>query len=639
LAKRFAVAAAGLVLAAALTPAAFAASKAKPPALQATNVAKRISFELPPGYSFFAEGSETSNGGAELTPDEKHLIFLVQTEGTTQIALGNLEGRAFRCLTCGLTKRAVKPTALLDGKRLWFSDNVGNGLGDQQWSMLECAPSIYQCDSRQKLHVKFPIDSVFGNPGAQNREAKPDPYGDVVSWNEVRTDDGAKVMIARLVREPGEYVLQDARVVSPQFSTESSNPQDWIDGGRFYEGGAFVAGNRFLKYQTTTTGLNYDTSLTNLQTGQRRFVTDDLDYNELGTYSPNGMWTLYSSARGLNRMLGFTELQRPPFLDFVAFAQMGRVSLWNNRRCMNEIWLMDGKVGQRRGGYAGQPFVLDDNWNITREDWFANGREALITESRLPNEPYPSDPEDRNRTMIVRMPGIAPTKPPRTLHIDWAAVEGFTVPEADYTGMSDRQVKDKTISGPAGGTATFNFSGSFAAGSWSVSYDNYSSDGKTFLSGTESLTTPLSSVEGTWKADLSERGDHNGYLRADLTIKGAKEFTGTLESEVDGVHREGVPTQADCPGLHQPALRVRVVRRVPLADGRVRFYAKVLTRVAGDDRLRPVAGARVSLGGAHGRTGASGTAALTIWPRVGRNYPLRARAGGFVQATKGIKGA
>jgi hypothetical protein len=635
LAKRFAVAAAGLVLAAAMAVTAMAASKAKPPALQALGVVRQVHYETPPGVTIYSESQEGTNGGAELTPDQKHLFFLATIEGGTQVVITNLSGKHLRCLTCGVSKGAAKPNPLEDGKRLWFSDNAGGNLGEQQWAILECAPSIYNCQTKRKLDVEFPIDSIFGNPGAQNREAKPDPYGEFVAWNEVNTEDGTKVAVAKLTREATQYKLVEPRIVSPQFSTDSSNPQDWIDGGRFYEGGNWTAGNRFLKYQTTTTGLNYDTTLVNLRTGQRRFITDDLDYNELGDYSPNGKWTLYSSARGLDRMLVFTELQRPTFLDFVAFGQMGRISLWNNRRCMNEMWLMDARVGQRRGGYAGQPVVLHDDWNIRTVDWFAAGNKAIVNETRLPNDPYPTEPSQRAKTLIVRMPGIAARKPPKLLHVSWKAIESYTVPESEYHGMASRQVSDKTIQGPGGGTATFNFSGSFASGAWSVSYDNYSSDGNTFLSGTESLVTPLSSVEATWKADLAEHGEHNGTLRGDLTINGGKTFTGTIESDVDGVHRDGVPTQETCPGLRKPHLRARVVRRRLLPSGRRVAFVKVDTQVAGDALQRPVQAARVELGGAHARTDARGVARLVVGGKP-RSVSVRVKAGSFLPVQRRV---
>jgi len=616
------------------------AAKRQPPPLQALAVTERIQFDLPSEYAIFNGGNDTGegNGGVELAPDDEHLIVIVNHEEKSQIGIARFDGSEFRCLTCGLSKRATKPTVLADGKRIWFSDNAGGGLGEQQWAILECEPTIYNCQQARKVDVKFPIDSLSEGTGAQNREAKPDDFGEYVLWNEVGLEDGTKVAIARLVRGASEYELVDQRIVSPQFDVNSNDPRDWINGGRFYEGGDFVGGNRFLKYQTTTTGLNYDTTLVDLRTGKRRFITTDRDYNELANYSPDGRWVFYSSARGLDRMNVFTQLIRPPFLDFVAFGQMGRVGLWNNRRCMNEMWLMHAGYGQHRGGYAGQPVVLDENWNIRRVDWFEEGQRAMITETRLPNMVQPTDPAKRTKTMVVKMPALKPHDPPKTLRINWDAVKKFTVPAAEYKGMAARQVSNHTIKGPGGGTATFNFSGSLLSGTWSVTYNGYSSDGKTFLTGTESVTTPLVSLSATWKADLVQRGAHKGYLRGELTIEGGKTFTGTVESEVDGVRKSGVPTQEDCPGLYKPSMRARVVKRTALPGGRLGLRVLVDTKVPGDAKRRPIAGVRVSLGGKNGRTDNRGTALLTIQPRAGKRYPLRARSAGFRTVARTVGG-
>jgi hypothetical protein len=617
-----------------------APKKKNPPAppLQAMGIVDHVNFQLPAGFTMAPTNNDTGegNGGVELAPDDKHLVAVANFEEKSQIGVANFDGSEFKCLTCGLSNRATKPTALEDGKRIWFSDNAGGGLGEQQWAILECAPSIYDCQEAKKVDVKFPIDSIFEGTGAQNREAKPDPYGEVVAWNEVGLEDGTKVSIAKLVRNEKEYELVDQRIVSPQFSTESNNVEDWVNGGRFYEGGDFEGGNRWLKYQTTRTGLNYETTLLNLQTGEHRFITTDLDYNELGNYSPDAKWTFYSSARGLDRMNVFTQLVRPSFLDFVAFGQVGRVSLWNNRRCMNEMWLMNAEYAQRRGGYAGEPVILDNNWNIRRVDWFEEGKRALITETRIPNQPYPTDPEQRTRTVVVNLPAIKAHKPPKLLHVNWSAVEQFSVPASEYKGMAARQVSNKTIPGPGGGTVTFNFQGTLTSGTWKVAYNGFSMDGKTFIDGTEELLAPNIGESANWKANLTERGEHKGYLSGDLVIKGGKEFTGTVESEVDGVKKSGVPTQETCPGLYQPKLRVRALKKIPTSDGRVRVVAVVESQSPEDRKRRPVAGARVTLGGAHARTDWKGRVNLIVRPKPG--LELGVKSAGYKGQTHRVSG-
>ncbi|MEZ5060399.1 MAG: hypothetical protein R2700_02600 [Solirubrobacterales bacterium] len=607
-------------------------ASAGPPPLQTLDVVRQVEPQLPEGVTVFQEQADGGNGGYELAPDEKHGLFLVNVDGVPQIAITKLNGGGYQCLTCGLSARATKPEAFSDERRIWFSDNAGGGIGDQQWAILECSPSIYDCQSARKLEVDFPIDSVLASPvGAQNREAKPDDLGQYVAWNEVRTTDGTRVTVARLERTTDGYRLVDPRTVNPAFSTDSSDQQDWVDGGRFYEGGEWVGGNRYLKYQTTRTALNYDTVLLDLKTGKRRFVTKDFDYNELARYSPDASWTLYSSARGLDRMDVFTDLKRPSFIDDVAFGQVGRISLWNNRRCMNEMWLMNADIGQRRGGYAGQPFVIHPDWNIRRADWFDSGRKVLITETRLPNRTSPTEVDQRVRTYIVRIPGLPKEKVPKPIPVSKLPLDSYSTPSDEYLGMAARDVTGKVVNGPGGGTATFTSTGNFTAGKWSVTYDGYSEDGKSFIDGTESLETPLASVSGTWSADLTLSGKHNGSLRGTMTITGPRAFTGSIRSEVDGVVRDVVPTQADCPGIHRAALDVTAVRA---GEGFVRFA--VTSHVPEDKKARPVTGARVVIPkgivgpkSIAGRSDARGRVDLALPAGAGKRVKLRAVAGGF----------
>ncbi len=206
----------------------------------------------------------------------------------------------------------------------------------------------------------------------QNREAKPDPFGEYVTWTENTPVTGPRMSIARLVATDTGYSLVDQRIFSPQWDENTEYAADFANATRFYEGGSWHAGGRYLKYQTTTTGLNYDIYLLDTLTGERRQLTTDIDYNESGDVAPDGRSVYFSSARGADRMDVFTALQRPSLLDVAAFPpQMARVSLWNNRRAMNEPWVMNLDDGQQLGGYSGgQPIIIDPDWTIRGWSWF-----------------------------------------------------------------------------------------------------------------------------------------------------------------------------------------------------------------------------------------------------------------------------
>lgn len=616
-----------------------ALAHAAPPPLEPIEIERTVDFDLPDGVVLVDEPR------VDLTPDEEHLAIGVEVKGADHVGITDLEGRNYRCLTCGHVETALKPELFHDGKRLWFADQSGQssgGTGDFQWSILECAPSILACESATVLPVTFPRDSLA--QGAQNREARPDVGGKYVGWNEVRAEEGTRMSIARLVRGDRGYSLVDTRVWNPQF-TLSDSADDWEHGGRFYEGGSPVLGNRRLKYGSTRTAANYEIFELDLLTGKRRALTTDLDYNEVASYSPDGRSVWYTSARGLDRADVVTQLVRPSFIDMVSFGQLGRVFLFQNRRCMNEGWLMDHETGQHLGGYAGQPVLLEDDWNLRRFAWFADGTRAVTYEQRLPNRVEPTGADARRRVRIVRLPARTPTTPLEAIDLDETMMRALTVSASEYQGMAMKQVNGRVVPGRASGTATMTFRGTFAGGAWEVRFDGYSDDGKTFVSGTESLTTPNPIVQATWSADLVATGEHPGYLRGKIDVMPQNRFSGKVESEVDGRHLKGIPKQADCPGLRQPELTARVVRRKARRGGRMDLHVKVTSLVPEDAEARPVVhvdvearrftkgkrpkSARRGPLRVTGRTAADGTIRLIVRRIPDAQYVVRASAGGF----------
>jgi hypothetical protein len=312
----------------------------------------------------------------------------------------------------------------------------------------------------------------------------------------------------------------------------------------------------------------------------------------------------------------------------VAFPALGRVGLWNNRRCMNERWLMD-RAGQREG-YAGQPIVIEENWAIRGWSWFADGTRALVAEERLPNEPLPSDPYQRARLRILRFPARAPTAPLPVVSL--ADVDlSWAVPYGSYQGMASQPVAGHVLPGRAAGTATLDFSGSFVTGAWSVVYDGYSDDGLSFVSGTEAVEAANALLDVTWSADLAVSGASTGLLRGSLNVTGPGRFTGSIESEVDGVRFEQVPVQADCPGLRPPPLAVESALRAPRPGGGWWVLARVTARVPEDPRARPVRHATVESGGATALTDHYGWAFVEV-PGAAPPARVDARAGGFLAA-------
>lgn len=568
---------------------------------------------------------------AVLAPDAAHVIIEFEEGESQQIGIMDLAGSNFECVTCGFLSEAAKAQAFEDSQRLLVSHSTVSGIGEVQYEIVECAPSLYDCQDMQVLPIRFPINSL--SEGAQNREAVPHPDGKHIKWTEVRIDEGTRMTVGRLDRQAGEYVVINPFVVNPAYQLDGGL-ESWIHGSRFYEAGDWADGGRTLKYGTTGTALNYDTFELDMATGTRRQVTIDLDYNELYAASPDGLWLASSSARGLDRMDIFTQLVRPPLIDMVAFGQVGRVGLWNNRRCMNEYWLMD-RQGQR-GTYAGQPVITEDNWNIRGWSWFPDGTRALLKEERIPNEPEPSDPEDRTRLRIIRFPARQPTDPQPIVDLDTLDLS-WAVPYDQYQGMASQQVPGYTLQGPVWGEALLNYQGTFATGFWKVQYVDYSDDGLSFVNGTESLFALVANVAATWSVDLTVDGEDNGFLAGTLTVTAPANFQGTVQSYVNGQLFDQVPTQDDCPGLYQPPLVIEQVVASSLDTETLLVEVEVKAEVPEDPVHRPVMMATVEVAGVIAETDDSGWAELIVPGELGAMLTVNATAGSFKPATVNIQ--
>lgn len=582
--------------------------------LEPFKVEKVIEFDVPDGVVV---------SGADLTPDGNHLLLEVNIAGKSQIAVTNLDGGEYQCISCGLVPNAAKAIALEDNRRIWFASTSGQqsaddplgGAGLIGYAMLECEGSISSCTNPTVKTVEFPSDRGPLAATTQNREAKPDPFGEYVTWTENTPVTGPRMSIARLVATETGYQLVDQRIFSPQWDENTEYAQDFANATRFYEGASWHAGGRYLKYQTTTTGLNYDIYLLDTLTGERRQLTTDIDYNESGDVAPDGRSVYFSSARGADRMDVFTALQRPSLLDVAAFPQMARVSLWNNRRAMNEPWVMNLEDGQQLGGYSGQPIIIDPDWTIRGWSWFPDSTRALINEQQRPDTVTAGAPDTPWRFSIISFPTREATTPLAPVHQDPDAIASWSVPVEDYHPMMGRQEPSRVLKGKYSGTATLQYSGAFSGGTYSVTYDNYSDDGKTFISGTEKVTVVNPIGNATWSADLTSTGERTGYLKGNIKAGKANAFSGTVSSEINGVTYSGVPVQTDFPIINPPQLAVASF------DNRVRVTATV----AEDGYPRAVRGATVTVGSNTVTTDENGFAQLPVSP----GDTISVSAGGF----------
>ncbi|WP_264000997.1 hypothetical protein, partial [Mycolicibacterium gadium] len=232
-------------------------------------------------------------------------------------------------------------------------------------------------------------------------------------------------------------------------------------------------------------------------------------------------------------------------------------------------WVMNLDDGQQLGSYSGQPVIIDPDWTIRGWSWFPDSTRALINEQQRPDTVTPGAPDTPWRFSIISFPTREATTPLPPVHQDPDAIAKWSVPVEEYTPMMGRQVPSRVLQGKDSGTATLSYSGTFASGSYSVTYDNYSDDGKTFINGTEKVTVVNPIGNATWTADLTSTGERTGYLKGSIKAGKANAFSGTVSSEINGVSYSGVPIQTDFPVINQPQLAITSF------DNRVRVTATV----------------------------------------------------------------
>lgn len=583
---------------------------------------------VPAGYSGESE--------PDWMPDGKRLVTVVASPDLTapQLAITRLDGSHPKCVTCGLDTAVVpgapvdaafgKPAPFPDGKRLMVRLGLRPGAGGSPtqnftYGVVECTPTLVNCEERTLSPIIMPGGGI--DQGTQNREGRLSPDGRWFGWTEF-TMNGTAMSVGRLAKNGGQYDLENVRILNPSgpLGTDSAA---WRAQSPYFELKNFTSDGKSVLYSTTYDASNFDTWRVDLRNGKRTRITRGIDWEEDVSTSPDGGSYLQFSSRGFDRMPIFALMPRPPFIEFALFSWVGRYELNQvNRKCLLEPWLLDS--GGERGTYFGQPVDPrpGTGWdNRTLGQWSPDGTRLLMWQARGNDDGTPEKPGAR--IVIADLPARKATGKKGN---NATPVPGWAPARGSYTGFLANS-GTFTVYGKKTGSATVSMEGTAFGGSWSVTYDNYSDDGKSFLDGTES-TTQASILSGiTWTAELTLTGKHSGHLSANLQIiKGeagaGAQVSGTVSQSLDDRTVSEFPS-ATCEPLARPRLRVKAARQ---KAGRVRVL--VTGKVTADPVWRPVRYATVRLGAERVRTDRKGIAVL----KGKRGRMITASAAGFTGA-------
>jgi len=614
------------VAAAALTTGAGSAAADKPPFIP-------IDLETIPLPSGYAASTPI------WTQDGEHLLF----SSGGQLHTVKEDGSELQCISCGLPNDPRIVPAAQEAFKDVFPDGRRVMWGDfERAFVLECAPSVLRCDSKTLLPVDVSgergtglgglLDPLILGSGVWHLA----PDGEHIGWTASRLDT-RPMLVARLERQSDRYVATDIKTVNPPGPRNGldSNPVGWTNGGALYELKGFADGGASVTYVTSQFEGNPDLYKTNLATGQVTRLTGHPDWDEDSGDSPDGELMLLHSDRGMHRVDAAGLLPRRSFVDYPISVNAAIYYVGHDEgfQCDLQPWLLPAS-GDGAGRLLGQPLApytggdLHPQNNVPgRGAWNPDSTKVALTEMSYTTN------LGSNRLLIARLKRRA-TRPQPVVS---SAVGAWARAPGDYKGTIDSNALLVTVNGLHSGRAFLSHFGTIVAGNWSVTYDRYSDDGVTFVSGTESVISPLlSQTPATMRADLTLSGARTGYMRADYTIgrlAGRPVASGYVEAVVDGYRLAGnIPPIGPCRDRLPTVAPLDLRASVAAGSGGTRVVTAHVEADSDPDGYaagsfgdrRPVAGAVVTVAGLSAETDARGDATIVV--PAGSSGPLEVAA-------------
>lgn len=583
------------------------------------------------------------------TQDGRHLLF----SSGGQLHTVEEDGSDLQCITCGLPNDPRVVPAAQEAFKDVFPDGRRVLWGDfERAFVLECAPSVLQCDSRQLLRVDVSEERGTGLPGLIDPLVLGSgvwhlaPDGVHLGWTASRLDT-RPMLIGRLVRESDRYRATDIKTVNPPGPRNGldSNPVGWTNGGALYELKGFTDGGASVTFVTSRFEGNPDLYKTNLATGQMTRLTGHPDWDEDGGDSPDGELMMLHSDRGMHRVDAAGLLPRRSFVDYPISANAAIYYVGHDEgfQCDLQPWLLPAS-GDGEGRLLGQPLAPYEGGDLHPQNnvpgrgaWDPTSTKVALTEMSYTTN------LGSNRLLVAQLKRRA-TRP---LPVVSSAVGAWARRPGDYKGTIDSNALLVTVNGLHSGRAFLSHAGTIVAGTYTVVYDRYSDDGRSFVSGTERIVAPgLAQAPAHITADLVISGARTGYMRGDYSIGrllGRPYASGGVEAVLDGYRLAGdIPPIGPCPDKLPRSAPLELTASVAPGDGGTRVVTAHVEADSDPDGYaagsfgdrRPVHGAVVTVAGVTAETGEDGDATVVV--PAGTSGPLEvvATAGDTFRATR-----
>lgn len=593
--------------------------------------------------------------GPVWTSDGEHIVFQDYHFGGEWLA--DADGTQARCLTCSMQDRPdISPGFVYpfpDAKRLF----VANELGSKAY-VLECSPSIVQCDHHSYLAVDFSADAAYGRVMIDRRTYHLAPDGQHLGYTLVRTD-GLLMVVGRLERQTSTYALTRPKVVNPR---GPSGPLDtradaWARGASLYELKSFVDGGRSILAFSEHTGVPQQVKI-DLATGRMSPLATYPDWNEDGATSPDGSLLLTGSWRTQNRMTPLAVLPSPmrpsPLVPVFPAVGLYYISSRPGFACDLQPWLLppsgdqDGSlVGQPLNPYLGGTEIGANNLS-GQQVWSPDSTRVLLQGRSL--EPMPADAGDylaqkgpAPSELIIARIARPPAEPAPAVSSDvgaWAPSPADYRSSYDYPGVH-------LLRGSASGTVVYTNGGDVAGGTFEAVYRNFSEDGEYFVTGvvTRAGTAVAADDIDASLTVVDRSGTVVGSMKIDLLFthtlsvpqpgEPTTEMHGSVTAQWQGRTYRGLTPIGPCTDTLPRPSDLGVRSTVARTRGTTAVSVVVTADIHGD--VRPVQGAVVTVAGQRATTDAQGRAEVMLTGGVPATAELVVTAGDtFVPAQKTI---
>jgi hypothetical protein len=449
------------------------------------------------------------------SPNGEFLAFHFSGEESAEsFRIGRIrpDGTAFECLTCKFQLDARRPVWFPDGKRIMF--HTPQGITNVFYVLELEQGKIYEIKGMRSGHL-------FDH----NRVAIISDDAAKLIWTKVWRD-GFRIVMGNLVKNQYGYSVQDVHLIYPPSVTDKSNTAQWEQALAWYESKHLTDGGKTLVFAASRDqGANLDAYLLDLATGAVRRLTNHLEWDEGGEFSPDGWLFAFETTRAHEVLSVLANVPIPPFLDFALVLPIRNVTLTGAWFAPHEPFVID-KFGDR-GEYMGQRLSAagDQGWALRGGvHWHRDGTQITWSEWLSPDQVD-------GRILVGKFSDLTPGEPLSQVHTPtptWAPL---------LKDVPTRPVRVyKKLPGKVSGTALLDYRGGLVKGKFKVSFEDYSADGERVLNGFMAVDVKRLGAARI-RSDIQLSGMHSGFVKGDLSIVG-KEISGTVVSERDGTRFE-----------------------------------------------------------------------------------------------------